>query len=241
MAFTVNVKEFEGPLDLMLHLIKENNLDIFDLDISVLCEQYINYLNVMMNELKLEIESEYLIELATLVEYKSRKLLPKETARIDEEYEEDPEERLVKRLLEYQQFKEVSETLDSFYRERSLQLTKPLSIESDNWIRSDESQPIDQNPYDLVKAMNKVLKRFHLSQPVERTFRKKELSVDDKILEIKARLADLPDSFTFEELVLDQKDIDHIVVSFLAVLDLAKQHLLYFSVDEDDNIHFRKG
>jgi len=240
MAFTVNIDQFEGPLDLMLHLIKENNMDIFDLDISILCTQYINYLN-LMTDLKLEIESEYLIELATLVEYKSRKLLPKEKAKIDEDFEENPEERLVKRLLEYQQFKEVSETLEKFYKERSLQVSKSLSLETDKWIKSDESKPIDQNPYDLVKAMNKVLKRLQLAKPIERTFRKKELSVDDKIIEIKARLLDMNDTFTFEDLVKEETDINHVVVSFLAVLDLAKQHLLYFSVDENDIIHFRKG
>jgi segregation and condensation protein A len=240
MSFTVNVDQFEGPLDLMLHLIKENNMDIFDLDISILCQQYINYLN-LMTDLKLEVESEYLIELATLVEYKSRKLLPKENAKIEEEYEDDPEERLVKRLLEYQQFKEASEILEKFYKQRLLQVSKPLSIETDKWLKSDESKPVDQNPYDLVKAMNKVLKRLQLSKPIERTFRKKELSIDDKIVEIKARLLDMNDTFTFEDLVRDEIDVNHVVVSFLAVLDLAKQHLLYFTIDDQENIHFRKG
>ena len=83
MGFEVETLKFEGPLDLMLHLIHEQQLDIFDLDMSVLTQQYINYLHAM-EELHLEIESEYLVELATLIEYKSKKLLPKK---------EDEEER----------------------------------------------------------------------------------------------------------------------------------------------------
>ncbi len=101
MGFTVETLKFEGPLDLMLHLIKEQELDIFDLDMEVLTDQYIKYLHEM-EKLELEIESEYLVELATLIEYKSRKLLPKKSDDLQDDYQEDPKERLVQRLLEYQ-------------------------------------------------------------------------------------------------------------------------------------------
>jgi len=146
MGFIVNIDKFEGPLDLMLHLIKENNMDIFDFDISVLCDQYIDYI-FKMQTLHLEVESEYLIELATLVEYKSRKLLPKNDIEIDDEYQDDPQDRLVKRLLEYQKYRDVTNVLNDYYEERNLQYSKPLSIESDNWIVNDLNL-IKQNPYD---------------------------------------------------------------------------------------------
>ena len=93
MSFTVAVDQFEGPLDLMLHLIKEKELDLFDLDIHVLTEQYLLYLN-KMEEMHLEVCSEYLVELATLIEYKSKKLLPKQEAELNDAYEEDPKDRL---------------------------------------------------------------------------------------------------------------------------------------------------
>ena len=83
MSFTVAVDQFEGPLDLMLHLIKEKELDLFDLDIHVLTEQYLLYLN-KMEEMHLEVCSEYLVELATLIEYKSKKLLPKQEAELND-------------------------------------------------------------------------------------------------------------------------------------------------------------
>ena len=107
MEFKIMIDQFEGPLDLMLHLIRENKLDLFDLDMNVLTEQYLAYLDAM-ESMHLEIASEYLSELAALLEYKSKKLLPREKAEITEEYEEDHRDRLVARLLEYQRFKEVS-------------------------------------------------------------------------------------------------------------------------------------
>ena len=104
MAFAVETVKFEGPLDLMLHLIREQQLDIFDLDMDILTDQYIEYIH-KMERLEIDIESQYLVELATLIEYKSKKLLPKPSEEIESEYEEDPKERLIRRLIEYQKFK----------------------------------------------------------------------------------------------------------------------------------------
>lgn len=119
MAFQITIEQFEGPLDLMLHLIKENKLDLFDLDMNVLTTQYLAYLDAM-ESLHLEIASEYLSELAGLIEYKSKKLLPREKVEISEEYEEDQREKLVQRLLEYQRFKEVSALLSRQYEDRQM-------------------------------------------------------------------------------------------------------------------------
>lgn len=241
MAFTVNINQFEGPLDLMLHLIREQEMDIFDLDINILTEQYLLYIN-QMEDLKLEIESEYLVELATLIEYKSKKLLPKEDNKLDGEYEEDPKNRLIQRLLEYQQFKEISSTLQQAYAERSQQLTKPISIEIDEWAKNDvDNQVIDGNPYELVKAMNKVLRRLQLSKPIETKFTQKEISVDDRILQIKARLMSLPETFKFEKLLEDCTELHLAIVTFLAVLDLSRLHILYFTIDENETIWFKRG
>ena len=125
MAFTVTIDQFEGPLDLMLHLIKDNKLELFELDMDVLTDQYLQYLNAM-ESMHLEIASEYLAELAGLIEYKSRKLLPREKVVIEEEYEEDQREKLVRRLLEYQRYKEVSEQFEQKYEERQLLMSKPM-------------------------------------------------------------------------------------------------------------------
>ena len=226
----------------MLHLIREQQLDIFDLDMDILTEQYINYLH-SMEELHLEVESEYLVELATLIEYKSRKLLPKQEDTLEGEYEEDPREKLVQRLLEYQRFKEVSSVLYESFLERQDQMSKPVSyaeVVKNSQILSDEEK-LEGNPYDLLKAMNKVLRRLQLSRPMDIRYTRKELSTEDRILQIKSRLRTLPKTFTFEDLTADCHDVHEYIVTFLSILDMAKDHLLVFHVDEEERIWFKRG
>ena len=240
MSFTVETTKFDGPLDLMLHLIKEQQLDIFDLDMEVLTDQYINYLQTM-EKLELEIESEYLVELATLIEYKSKKLLPKKTEELEDDYEEDPKERIVRRLLEYQKYKEVSSELLEAFNQRQEQFAKPLSIDSINTNNLVDDQKLEGNPYDLLKAMTRVLRRMELSKPIETKLTAKEISTEDRILEIKSRLSTLPKTFNFENLVSDCHNVHEVIVTFLAILDMAKDHYLVFSSDDNDEIWFRRG
>lgn len=240
MGFEVETLKFEGPLDLMLHLIHEQQLDIFDLDMEVLTDQYIAYIH-NMEKLELEVESEYLVMLATLIEYKSKKLLPKQPDELDDDYE-DPKDKLVRRLLEYQKYKEVSSTLYDSFIERQDQLSKPVSFEQVIKSKNDiETQKLEGDPYDLLKAMNKVLRRLQLSRPIDVKFTKKELSPEDRILQIKSRLKSLPETFNFETLIEDCDDLHEYIVTFLAILDMAKDHYLLFTIDNGDNIWFRRG
>lgn len=238
MAFEVEIAKFEGPLDLMLHLIHQQKLDIFDLDMLVLADQYIAYLK-SQEDLHLEIESEYLVELASLIEYKSKKLLPSNKDEIDDEYD-DSKEKLVARLLEYQKYKEAAKSLNEAYLERSNQYAKPMNYESS---QNDDlqSQKIEGDPYDLLKAMNRVLRRVQLSKPLDIKYTQKELSPEERILQIKARMIDLPRTFDFSILVEDCKDLKEYVVTFIAILDMAKNHFISFKVDENENILFSKG
>lgn len=238
MAFAVETVKFEGPLDLMLHLIREQQLDIFDLDMDILTDQYIEYIH-KMERLEIDIESQYLVELATLIEYKSKKLLPKPSEEIESEYEEDPKERLIRRLIEYQKFKEVTKELDVLFASRQEMYSKPISIIEKNTV--DDSVSIDGSPYDLQKAMERVLRRIALSKPIETRFTKKELSTEDRVLQIKARFNDLPETFNFELLCEDCHDIHEYIVTFLAILDMAKNHELSFVIDENEDIWFSRG
>lgn len=237
--FKVTIDQFEGPLDLMLHLIKEKQLDLFDLDVNVLTDQYIAYLN-SMEDMHLEITSEYLVELAELIEYKSRKLLPRDENG-EEEEEEDPKERLVRRLLEYQQFKEVSQELGAMYDHRQQQFSRPLAQEAEQWMKEDPEQHYEGDPYDLLKAMRRCLMRMQLSRPIGVKYTEKEISMEDRELQIRARLKSLPDTFRFENLLEDCRSIPMFIATFLAVLDLARLHTLFFTVDADDVIWFSKG
>lgn len=240
MAFTIMIDQFEGPLDLMLHLIKDNKMDLFDLDMNILTDQYLQYLNAM-ESMHLEVASEYLAELAGLLEYKSKKLLPREKVVIEEEYEEDQREKLVKRLLEYQRYKEVSAQFEQKYEERQLMMSKPISEETNKWVHTVTEAEIDGNPYDLIKAMNRVLRRMALSHPLETRMTVKELSLDERVVQIKKRLRDFVGKMSFEDLCSDCDSLHMVIVTFLSVLDLIKHKEITFTLDAQDVILIIKG
>lgn len=235
MAFTITIDQFEGPLDLMLHLIKENKLDLFDLDMNTLTDQYLAYLNTM-ESLHLEVASEYLSELAGLIEYKSKKLLPREKVEINEEYEEDQRDKLVQRLLEYQRFKEVTPSFQQKYEDRSKLMSKPMSDETLKWVQQVKEEDLKGNPYDLVKAMNKVMRRLALQRPYETKMTIKELSLDERVVQIQERLDGWTGKMSFEELCSDCTDLHMVIVTFLSILDLIKHRMLTFTVDENEDI-----
>ena len=240
MHFSVMIHEFEGPLDLMYHLIKENKLDLFDLDMDVLCDQYLAYLN-QMEQMHLDIASEFLSELAGLIEYKSKKLLPKEKVVIEEEYEEDEREKLVKRLLEYQRYKEACETLKPLYEERQLSYTKPMSNETTKWMSIVKEEDLSGNPYDLMKAMNRVLRRIALENPQETKLTVKELSVDERMEQISTRLRNFTGKMSFSELCNDCNSKHMVIVTFMAILDMIKFQEISYVLDDFNEIWIVKG
>ncbi len=241
MKFTVTIDQFEGPLDLMLHLIKENKLDLFDLDMNVLTTQYIEFIH-QMKDLHLEIASEYLSELASLIEYKSKKLLPREEVQVEEEYEEDQRTKLVARLVEYQKYKEISEKLRIDYENRQKHFTRPVSPLVEQWSIPIESDTLEnQSPYELLKAMNRVLQRMILLKPYETKVTIKELSVEERLEQIKERLKDSNDMILFETLCDDCSSLHMVIVTFLSILDLIHQKWLDFTIDSEDHIYMKRG
>lgn len=241
MKFTVTIDQFEGPLDLMLHLIKENKLDLFDLDMNVLTTQYIEFIH-QMKDLHLEIASEYLSELASLIEYKSKKLLPREEVQVEEEYEEDQRTKLVARLIEYQKYKEISEKLRIDYENRQKHFTRPVSPLVEQWSIPIESDTLEnQSPYELLKAMNRVLQRMILLKPYETKVTIKELSVEERLEQIKERLKDSNDMILFETLCDDCSSLHMVIVTFLSILDLIHQKWLDFTIDSEDHIYVKRG
>lgn len=241
MKFTVTIDQFEGPLDLMLHLIKENKLDLFDLDMNALTTQYIEFIH-QMKDLHLEIASEYLSELASLIEYKSKKLLPREEVQVEEEYEEDQRTKLVARLVEYQKYKEISEKLRIDYENRQKHFTRPVSPLVEQWSIPIESDTLEnQSPYELLKAMNRVLQRMILLKPYETKVTIKELSVEERLEQIKERLKDSNDMILFETLCDDCSSLHMVIVTFLSILDLIHQKWLDFTIDSEDHIYVKRG
>ena len=238
--FKVVTEQFDGPLDLMLHLIREKQLDLLDLDMNVLTDQYIAYLK-SMETTHLEIAGEYLAELAGLIEYKSKRLLPGATAEEGEEDGEYTRERLVQRLLEYQQFKEASAELSHLYESRQKLMGRPLSNETEQWMKQDEDFHYSGSPYELMKAMRRCMMRMQLMKPIETRYTAREISMEDRVLEVRAKLSSLPDVFRFEQLCDDCHDTQMFIVTFLAVLDLARLHTLVFTIDDNDTIWFSRG
>ena len=240
-AFEVSINEFEGPLDLMLHLIKEKQLDLFDLDLTILTDQYISYLKAM-EHLHLEIASEYLSELAGLVEYKSKRLLPKDTSELEDNYEEDAREQLVMRLIEYQKFKEVSKDLLHLNEERALQFDRPQEEIAAKWIKESKNPSSDAqgSTIDLIKAMNHCIRRFKVMQPLQMKVARKDLSVEDRTIQLKVLMSKLPDIFTLDDLCVDCEDLHTVIVTFLAVLDLIRVGYLLCETDME-KIWLKRG
>jgi segregation and condensation protein A len=226
MMFTITIEQFEGPLDLMLYLVKEKKLDLFDLDISQLIEQYQAYLNQMQQQ-KFEIATEYISEFAGLIEYKSKKLIPTAKVTYDPELEEEPMS-IVDRLLAYEQAKKVSSILKDRYEKRLQLLSKPPSI-------FNGTKPIvgEHKAEDLFKAFNKVMQRLKISQPFDIKTTPKELSVADRVNHLRHVILGLSTTFTLDDLFEKTHDLQEMIVTFLAILDMIRLNELSFTVEED--------
>ncbi|WP_294730916.1 ScpA family protein [uncultured Faecalibaculum sp.] len=231
MEFLVTLNEFEGPLDLMLHLVRQHKLDLHNLNMAELADQYILYLKSMA-DLHLEIASEYLEELAVLVEYKSRMLLPRQTEEQEDNYEEDHREELVRRLLEYQAYKEAGQMLSRRFEERSLLLSRPADPRIREWSAPVE-EPWSGTGDELARAMERVLRRYAVLVPHQTRVETRELSASARRQQILQRLAPGSRS-TLWELCSDCTDLHMVVVTFLALLDLLHEGLAQARQQGDD-------
>ena len=218
MNIKFKINEFEGPLDLLLHLIKENKMDIMNIEIERITEQYILYLNEQ-EKMNLEIASEYLVMASELIELKSKMLLPNPKVESEEEEEVDPREDLVNRLLEYQAYKEITKVLKEKEELRKEIYTKsPENIK--NYVDENAKLPSDITLDDLVEAFKKYLERKKESKPLKTKVTTNEISVSSRRLEIKSILKKKPKVSFFELFPVLNKE--YIVATFLAILEMAK-------------------
>ena len=228
MDYKIMINEFEGPMDLLLHLVKISDIDICDISIEEITKQYLDYISAM-EELNLDIASEYLIMAAELIEIKSAMLLPKPVIEEDE-YEEDPKEKLIQRLLEYKKYKEITGEFKKLEDERKQIYTKEISDLSE--FRDNESINIgDVDLNSLMDAFNKFLQRKQLEEPLNTKVTKKEYSVHERSNEIRNILKEKKE-MKFEDL-FDKFTKDYIVVTFLSILALAKKQELVIKQDNN--------
>ena len=214
LDYTFRLEGFEGPLDLLLHLIQKNELDILNIPIALITEQYLEYLQ-LMKVLNLDVAGEYLLMASTLLHIKSKMLLPKSSER--EEEEEDPREELIRRLLEYQKYKQAGGELEK----------RPM-LDRDVFIRLMPAEPeevpeeerIEVNLLELLEAFRQVLERVKTETVHEVIL--EHLSVEDKIQEILTLLERENRSLTFHRFFPEQASRRVVIITLLAILELVK-------------------
>ena len=223
------IGDFEGPLDLLLHLVKQSKIEISELKLVDITEQYINYLKTM-EEMNLDIASEYLVIASELIEMKSRFLLPREKTEETDEYEENPEEELKRRLLEYEKYKESVQSFRELEEHRSEYYTKVperLDLYTEEKVENTENI----TAYDLLKALEKLLERRDYSKPLNTKITRKELSVSDRVTRIRNILKNkkrVDFLSLFEEVTKE-----YVVVTFLGILEMAKNKEITIKQDKN--------
>jgi len=227
MEFEFKINEFEGPLDLLLHLIKENKMDIMNIEMELITEQYVSYLR-SQEKLNLEVSSEYLVLASELLEIKSRMLLPSVKKEEDEE-EEDPREELVNRLLEYQVYKDITKVLQEKELLRKEIYTKAPENVS-NYVLLDREVQSEATVEDLIEAFKRYYQRKIDSKPLKTKVTVNEISVSSRRYDIKRILKDKKRVSFFELFPVVSKE--YVVATFLAVLEMCKDREIIIVQDK---------
>lgn len=229
MDCCIKIDEFEGPLDLLLHLIKESNIDIYDIEISKITEQYLDYIN-KMEELNINVAASYLVMAAELMEIKSKSLLPKREEEVDEEDEEEvSRENLINKLIEYKKYKEMTGTFKEMENKRQDIYIKSPEKRS-NYIEkivNDNDTSID----DLVEAFKKFLERKDREKPITTKITSREYSVKERKSQIKNLLRERK-RVVFTEL-FDENNLAYIIVTFLSILEMTKEKEVVVKQDKN--------
>ena len=219
-AYPVRLENFEGPLDLLLHLIKKHEVNIYDIPIALITQQYLEYID-MMQELDLDVAGEFLVMAATLIHIKSRMLLPR-PAPEQEDPEEDPREALIRRLLEHQKFKAAAELLHERETLRSAQWTRPDGRLAD--IAGEPAEPeLDVDLFSLISAFRAVVERA--KQRPKIYLPGEQIPIEDRIEQLLARLSET-EACGFDDLFADMQSRAGMIVTFLAILEMIRLKLI---------------
>lgn len=222
----IKLTDFEGPLDLLLHLIKSAEMDIYDIHIVEITEQYMTFLHEQQ-QLSLDIAGEYLVMAASLMQIKSRYLLPQQTT-FDEvtgdEVYEDPRQQLVDQLLEYRQYQDAANKLHERETARQQQFSRaPMNVPTD--LDLEIVAPGVQLD-DLHQAFMTMLQRNHDNRPIATTVAAENFTIAEKTALILHHLQTSPSGFSFTSLFARDRTADEMVTTFLAVLEMTKHHEL---------------
>jgi segregation and condensation protein A len=215
-SYAVKLDQFEGPLDLLIHLIKKNEVNIYDIPIAAITAQYLEYL-ALMRDLDLDVAGEFLVMAATLIHIKSRMLLPRPDP-TQEDPEEDPREALVRRLLEHQRYRQAAELLHERETLREAQWQRPDGRVAR--IAGEEYEPeLEVDLFSLIAAFRTVLERAkqrpRVALPAE------QVPIETRIEQLLARLSET-EACGFEDLFDDVSDKGDLIVTFLALLEMIR-------------------
>ena len=231
MEYQVKIDAFEGPLDLLLYLIKDMKISIDEINVSIITEQYINFIHAM-EQLNLEVASEYLVMAAHLVLIKSKMMLPK--PKLDDEndeYIENPEEKLKQRLRIYKLFKDMTPFFQVLEEERSKHLLKiPSDLSSELQVDSKDLLIKDASVYDLLGAYNRVLRRYLLHKPIKTKIQQQSITIEERIRDVSQMIKERM-QVSFNELYSKKSSREYIVLTFMAVLELAREKVISISQD----------
>jgi segregation and condensation protein A len=234
-GMTIRLEGFEGPLDLLLHLIKREELDIWNIPISHITEQYLSYLQ-LMQDLNINVAGEWLVMAATLIYIKSRMLLPPDPAQQAGEPDaaDDPRKELVYQLLEHQKFKNAAQML---YTREEVENAVWNSPPKD--VLEDEREVVAVTLFDLLKAFHEVVKRFEAQASME--LDQEEVTIDQKLAEVRKVLL-VHDSLLFSSFFVRAKSKRHLIVTFLALLELVRLHEVWLYQEKAfEEIHITKS
>ena len=222
-AYQVKLASFEGPLDLLLHLIRKHEVNIYDIPIALITEQYLGYL-ALMQEMDLDVAGEFLVMAATLIHIKSRTLLPRpDPLQEDADLEEDPRETLIRRLLEHQKYKAAAELLHDRETLRDAQFGRPDA--SVAGAAGDAYEPeLEVDLFSLMAAFRGVLERASRRPPM--VLPPDQISIEDRIHRLMGRLSET-DACGFEDLFLDgDGSRPFMIVTFLALLEMIRLKMI---------------
>jgi segregation and condensation protein A len=222
-AYQVKLDSFEGPLDLLIHLIRKHEVDVYDIPIALITEQYLAYI-ALMQELNLDVAGEFLVMASTLIHIKSRMLLPRpDPSQDDAMVEEDPREALVRRLLEHQKYKAAADLLHDRETLRAAQFMRPDSRVAD--ATGDEYEPeLEVDLFSLLAAFRGVLERANRRPRM--VLPPEQISIEDRIHQLLARLSET-EACGFEDLFADgDGSRPFMIVTFLALLEMIRLKLI---------------
>ena len=239
MEYQVTVDQFTGPLDLLLHLIKEHDMDLLDLDVAAVCDQYLAYIQTMDPSL-LEAVSEYLVMAAWLIEMKSKLLLPKPEIDEEDDYEAE-RKRMIERLIEKNRINGILEAFEASYDKRQTMHSKIPSALEEYLPSGEETIPEGMEVYDLIKAMQRVMQRRALLQPLESKIARVEISIDERTEQIRSYFLRHKDKTVDFEDLFDEGDRYFAIVTFLSILVLVKNSELLITQSGNFEKIYLKG